>query len=305
MKKILITGGEGFIGRHLQEAFAARPDFTLLLPGQGELDLTDSAAVAACLESFQPDVIVHSATSNTLGKDYANDVCEQNLRMFFNLLRYRPAGCMLYTLCSGSSYNRENWVDNMREDYLGEHIPTDGQGFSKFVIASHARHLEDVATLRLFGIFGRHEDHRYKLISNTIAKRLAGFDVALFRNAIYHYLDVEDFCRILLRLIDENVRHGEFNITPDRAVSLEEVVLTVDRVLGIKTPYSVLNPGLGRPCTGDNQRLRAALPGLEFTPFETSVAHLAEHYRQHPERIDRAALEQDQLLSHARNINRS
>lgn len=304
MKKILISGGDGFIGRHLGEWLTARADFTLLLPGQAELDLTKSDAVAACLESFQPDIIIHSATSNTVGKGYEADVCEQNLRMFFNLVRYRPVGCMLYTLCSCSSYNRENWVDNMREDYLGEHIPSDCQGFSKFVIASHARYIENVVTLRLFGIFGRYEDFRYKFISNTIAKRLVGLDVKLFRNAIYHYLDVEDFCRIQLRLIDEEIHSGEFNVTPDRVISLQEIIEIIDQTLAINKPYTVLTAGLGRPCTATNERLHKALPELSFTPIEDSIARLAEHYRRNVERIDRNALEQDQLLSHARSINR-
>lgn len=303
MKKILLTGSEGFVGRNLEESLTQRTDFRLSCPKQSEVDLTSSLAVAQCIEAFQPDLIIHSATSNTVGKGYASDVCEQNLRMFFNLQRHRPSGCLIYTLCSGSSYNRENWVDKMPEDYLGTHIPTDSQGFSKFVIASHARHLEDVVTLRLFGIFGKHEDYRYKFISNTIAKRLAGLDVTLFRDAIYDYLDVADFCAIVQKLFDRNIRSGEFNVTPDISVRLSQVIETVDRHLGVEKGYTIASPGFGRPYTGRNTRLKTVLDDLEFTSLETSIQRLATYYADNIQIIDCLALMEDQLLQYAKSIN--
>ena len=303
LKKILLTGAEGFVGRNLAAHFGQRNDIVLDCPGQHALDLTDSQQIADYLDRCQPDIIIHSATSNTVGKGYDTDVCEQNLRMFFNLLRNRPTGCTLYTLCSGSSYNRENWIENMSEDYLGQHIPTDSQGFSKFVIASHARHLDNVVTLRLFGVFGKHEDHRYKFISNTIAKRLIGLDVVLFRDARYHYLDVADFCAIVERLIDGRVNRGEFNVTPDAPVSLSQLIETVDRCLGVTTGYTVVTPGLARPYTGDNHRLKSVLGPLDFTPIDTSIRQLIDHYAANIDQIDAEALRQDQLLQYAKRIN--
>lgn len=303
MKKILLTGSDGFVGRNLAEYLSQRTDFSVFCPRQSDLDLTISSDVAQYIKGFQPDLIIHSATSNTIGKTYDTDVCEQNLRMFFNLLRYRPAGCLIYTLCSGSSYNRENWIEKMPEEYLGTHIPTDSQGFSKFVIASHAKHLEDVVTLRLFGIFGKHEDYRYKFISNTIAKRLVGLDVTLVRDAIYDYLDVADFCTIVQELFDQNVRSGEFNVTPDNSVKLSAIIETVDRCLGIDKGYTITSPGLGKPYTGNNKKLKAKLPMLQFSSIETSVERLSSFYLANIQQLDRQALQQDQLMQYAKSIN--
>jgi UDP-glucose 4-epimerase len=303
MTKILLTGSEGFVGKNLKEALEANPAFALCCPKQADVNLTDSTEVATCVGGFQPDIIIHSATSNTVGKGYDADVCEQNLRMFFNLLRHRPQGCVIFTLCSGSSYNRENWVEKMEESYLGTHIPTDAQGFSKYVIASHARHLNDVVTLRLFGIFGKHEDYRYKFISNTIAKRLANIDVTLVRDAIYDYLDVDDFCTIVQQLIEQNIRSGEFNVTPDQSVHLSTIIETVDTCLNIQSGYSIANPGLGKPYTGSNKKLASIVRGLKFSSLEESVVRLIRHYRENPGIIDRNALEQDPLLHYAKKLN--
>lgn len=304
MKKILLTGSEGFIGKNLRDALKKRIDFQLSCPKLSEVDLTNSLEVAQCLESFQPDVIIHSATSNTVGKGYNSDVCEQNLRMFFNLLQHRPNGCMIYSLCSGSSYNRENWTEKMEEDYLGTYIPTDGQGFSKFVIASHARHITDVAILRIFGIFGEHEDYRYKFISNTIAKRLTGLDVTLYKDAHYDYLDVFDFCKIIQNMIDKNIRVGEYNVTPDKSASLSNIIETVDRCLNIEAPYHVVTSGYSKPYTGSNTKLKDALGNFKFTSLEKSIQRLIKYHTENISLIDKVALEQDQLMQHAKMINK-
>lgn len=305
MKKILLTGSEGFVGRSLKDSLIKRIDFALLCPKQAEINLTKSHEVEQCIKSFQPDVIIHSATSNTVGKDYNSDVCEQNLRMFFNLLRHRPDGCMIYSLCSGSSYNRENWVEQMEENYLGSHIPSDGQGFSKFVIASYARHITDVAILRLFGIFGENEDYRYKFISNTIAKRLTGSNVTLFKDAIYHYLDINDFCTIIQTFIDQNIRTGEFNVTPDESVNLSKIIETIDRCLNIESPYHIATSGLGTPYTGSNINLKRTIGDIKFTSIETSIERLINYYKNNMSLINKIELEQDQLLQHAKTINKS
>lgn len=303
MKNILITGSEGFVGRNLLETLAHRSDFTLSGSRQDDLDLTDSNQVKEYIKILQPNIIIHSATSNTMGKAYESDVCEQNLRMIFNLLRHRPPGCLIYTLCSGSSYNRESWTDNMTEDYLGEHIPADSQGFSKFVIANYVKNIKDVVTLRLFGIFGRHEDYRYKFISNTIAKRLAGMKVILYRDALYDYIDVADFCTIVEQLIDRNVRTGGFNVTPDDSVYLSDIIGIVDRCLNIDSGYTTATLGLGRTYTGSNTKLRSILGEFEFTSIEASIQNLIHYYTANTQKLDYAALDKDPLLQYAKAIN--
>ncbi len=64
MKKILVTGASGFVGR----AFVARwlYDCTLLIPTHGELDITDEYSVDGYMMAHTPDVVLHlAALSNT------------------------------------------------------------------------------------------------------------------------------------------------------------------------------------------------------------------------------------------------
>ena len=59
MRRILVTGAEGFVGRHLQVALrAAYPEAELAMPG---FDVTDGAAVVAGVAAARPDAVVHLA----------------------------------------------------------------------------------------------------------------------------------------------------------------------------------------------------------------------------------------------------
>jgi len=62
--KVLVTGADGFVGRHLVRALRARGDVVEACGGPGNpgaLEITDAAAVHRRVERFAPDGIVHLA----------------------------------------------------------------------------------------------------------------------------------------------------------------------------------------------------------------------------------------------------
>lgn len=134
---------------------------------------------------------------------------------------------------------------------------------------------------------------------------MMGQEVVLFRDAHYHYLDVEDFCAIMQRLIDEDIFDGEYNVTPDQGTYLHEIIEMVDRTMAINAPYRIISSGFGRPYTANNQRIHARLPGLRFTPLEASIQRLVQHYQGMMGNLDRQTLMEDPLLHHAKQINQA
>lgn len=59
--KLFITGGNGMVGRNIQEAFAGLSGVQVLAPARAELNLSDYGQVLAYLRKHQPEFVVHAA----------------------------------------------------------------------------------------------------------------------------------------------------------------------------------------------------------------------------------------------------
>lgn len=60
-KRVLITGGTGFLGRAVQAALRARGVTDVLTPSSAEVDFCDAAAAQTSIEAAEPDVVIHLA----------------------------------------------------------------------------------------------------------------------------------------------------------------------------------------------------------------------------------------------------
>jgi len=88
MKKILITGSNGMVGKNIVE-FEKSKDYILLTPSSSELNLLDRTSVDTYIKKNQPDVIIHCA--GRVGGIQANmanpvDFLVQNTQMGLNII---------------------------------------------------------------------------------------------------------------------------------------------------------------------------------------------------------------------------
>jgi len=60
-KRIMVTGGHGFLGSFVLEALAARGCAEVFAPRKAEYDLTDRDQIVAALADGRPDLIIHLA----------------------------------------------------------------------------------------------------------------------------------------------------------------------------------------------------------------------------------------------------
>ena len=58
-KRILVTGGAGFLGHHLIAKLAMTGCHKVVAPRHSEYDLTSSEAVERMVDQHQPEIVIH------------------------------------------------------------------------------------------------------------------------------------------------------------------------------------------------------------------------------------------------------
>jgi GDP-L-fucose synthase len=87
--RILVTGGSGFLGKHVLNVLSERGFRNVSAPSHSEYDLIQADQVAACIRDLRPDAIVHlAAVVGGIGANQARpgDFFYQNLVMGTELM---------------------------------------------------------------------------------------------------------------------------------------------------------------------------------------------------------------------------
>lgn len=285
--KLLITGGKGFIARSLAEGLGRGYDISS--PGRQELDLLDADRTAAFLKAGRFDAVIHCATYDAAPKTSVKDpakVLENNLRMFFNIARRSgDFGRMLY-FGSGAEFGREHWKPRMAEDYFDAHVPSDQYGFSKYLMTKHALKSDNIYNLRLFGVFGRYDDWRYRFLPNICARLALDLPLVLGQNRAMDLLYVDDLVKMTDWLLNVPAPRKVYNACSGQARAYRDLIDEALRISGKNPELQVKRPGDGQEYSGDNALIMKD-SGLKLTPMAKAIESLYGWYRDNPGCLDR------------------
>lgn len=289
MKKILLTGASGFIGRNIAEGL--QDTYELSCPSSAGLNLLEEGAVREYLERHRFDVVIHSANrNNTRRQSTPYDSLDGNLRMFFHLERCKNLYGKLLYFGSGAEYDREHYIPDMPESYFDTHVPKDPYGFSKYIMAKTCESSGNIYDLCLFGVYGKYEEWERRFISNAICRALKGKDITIQQNVYFDYLWIEDLLQILRWFIEEEPCCKRYNVCRGQKIDLYSLAVMVREILNIDCRIVVANSGWKSEYTGNNSRLMTEMGEFGFTSFESSVNTLCEYYRANLDAIDEGKL---------------
>ena len=276
MKTILITGAgpNGVTGKRIKEKLCGK--YNLLTPSSKELDLTDTDAVDAYFDTHQIDVVVHSAVvAPSRGHDDSviEDEVDNNLRMYYNLVRHSSEFEKMFYFGSGAEYDKSRPICDIKEEQVNERIPLDKYGFIKFILNTDAKKSQNIYNLRLFGTINPYEPYTRNVISNLCAKVVAGQELVLRRNCRFSFIDIDDVAKFIDLGIEKTLKYHDYNMV-GVTIELMELgdILPNNSLtcLGIRFE----NEGKSFEYTGSNARFLEE--GAYITPINESILKVFE-----------------------------
>lgn len=271
--KILITGSNGFIGGNLRD-FYLKSDKKIFTPKRNELDLLNKEQVSDYLLTNQFDIVIHSAVTLTS--------IEENINMYFNLEACSKNYGKLICIGSGAEYDKNHYIPKMQESYFGKFIPSkeDIYGYSKFLIAKDIiEKNKNIFNLRLFGIFGKYEDYRRRLISNNICKKLCGDKVSINKNGSFDFMHVDDFCLILDQFLKKEPKKNTYNVCTGKTVDFVTIAKIINDIEYNGNSIEIQKEGKSPEYSGDNTIFVEEFGTFNYKDISISIKELYDWYK--------------------------
>lgn len=255
MKRVLVTGGCGFIGSAIVPALQASGTEVFVLDNNSygsrhtiavedqaffAVDILDRRAVFACLDAVRPDAVIHLAAVHFIPhcNQYPFDSSNVNLQGTINVLDATAAAGSATTFLFASTAA----VYPCCDEAIAETVPPqplDIYGLSKVVgerLCEGFYTSTGISTIvcRFFNAFGPHETNPH-LIPEIQRQLLAGSRTLQLGNLEpkRDFIHTSDMAAAILRLLEVGAAgYDVFNLGSGREYSVREIVDAFAHVLG-------------------------------------------------------------------------
>ena len=247
MKRVLVTGASGFIGRHclpmlLEKGYqvhAVVPAEALKLDlpevHWHVADLLEVAGVPAMLEKVQASHLLHFAWVTTPGIYWSSPENLRWLQTSLELLRNFKAYGGQRVLMAGSCAEYD-WRFGYCSENITPLLPGTLYGICKVALSRILMSFADREDLsaawgRIFFLYGPHENPE-RLVPAVINALLEDSPALCTHGGqIRDYLYVKDVASAFVALLDSEVE-GAVNIASGRPIELKEIILRIADLLG-------------------------------------------------------------------------
>lgn len=283
-KKVLITGGTGFIGRHMTELLLEKKAIITIPSTQAkkykstppfdktnviQANLINLEDAVLCVKG--QDIVIHLA-ANIGSMEYIMNhpasVYRTNTQMFMNIIEAsRLAGVKRFLVTSTACvYPKDCTIPTPEEEgFVGTPNPAhEGHGWSKRMeeFLAHAYHKEfelNVAIARLYNIYGPH-DHFDSDTPGVIPSLIKKIDSAQDTVEVWgdgtssrSFLYVKDCVEGLLQIAEKAPPNETYNLGTDEEITIKDLAQLLVKLSGkkLKLAFDTSKPGgqINRRCS--------------------------------------------------------
>lgn len=317
-RKVLVTGGAGFLGRHLCERLKAR-GADVVVPRKAQYDLVRLDDALACFSRHHPNMVIHSAAYyGGLGITMAEAgrIYYENLVMGANVMEAARRASVEKFVTVGTACSYPGALENrMKETDLWSgplHGSVLGYGSVKKMLAIQGEVYRKVYGFKsihlipsnLYGPFDCYDNYRSHVVAALIKKfcdaHLAGQDVSCWGTgaAIREFLFIEDCADGVVLAAEKYDSHEPLNLGTGIGTSIKELAATIAGLLRFrgKILWDATKPD-GQPVKVlDTTRMEQELGWRPATSLRLGLRKSIEWYLSHCAKATESTDEAPSLL---------
>ncbi|ANH74102.1 3-beta hydroxysteroid dehydrogenase/isomerase family protein [Ralstonia insidiosa] len=294
MAKVLITGVQGFTGRHLlEELLRAGHEVCGLEPMPAPeakvpvhaCDLLDHVALAKVLAREQPDMVVHLAAIAFVAHGDARAIYDTNVVGTRNLLdAIHTSGCRPRSVLLTSSANVYGNADREILDESTPAAPANDYAVSKLAMEYMAKLWEDklpITIARPFNYTGVGQSPKFLLpkIVSHFRERKPVLELGNL-HVVRDFSDVRSVVAAYARLLDGRFAGQTFNVCSGTGYALKEVLAMLSDLTGyqpeIKVNMAFVRANEVHTLIGSSAKLRKAVGALPTIALRDTLQWMLE-----------------------------
>lgn len=305
MKKVLILGGYGFLGKNLSKVFSNSNYQIFLESRRSECDILNLDQLKNKINSINPNIIINAAAnvgSIHYVTTYSADVCHDNTLMYINIfkaIKEINPNILLINPISNCSYpgvidiqHEEKWWDG------AIHHSVESYGSPKkigFILSECYKKQYGIKTINLiisnaYGPLDYTDENKTHALNGLILRMIRSqknndneFIVWGSGSPIREWIYMEDVARIIKEIIDYNKYDlpNPLNIGQEYGVSINDSVNTIKKLLN----YDVLikhdlskQDGAPIKILGKN-KFNDYFPSFKFTTYSEGIKNTINYYK--------------------------
>lgn len=254
-KKVLITGGDGFLGRQI--VWRLEPaSKKLFIPTKSEFNLMNYQEAVDCLKKFKPDIVIHPAAfygGIWMNKLYPGKIFFENMAMGINMFEASRIAKVKKFVQVGTACSYPGHLENaLKEEDFWNGLPHDtviNYGIPKKALqimgVTYKRQYDfnsiHIVLTNLYGPWDSYNPER----SHVVAALIRKFVEAHLNNSptvevwgtgrpIREFLYVEDASEGIIRATEVYNDTEPINIAHGKGVTIKELAKTIQEIVGYK-----------------------------------------------------------------------
>ena len=294
--KILVTGGNGLVGKHLQDIL---PD--AIYVSSKDCDLTQNYDVHRLMYTERPDVVIHLAArvGGILDNiNYPVDYLEENIMINTNVLRkchqfgvervisilstcIYPDVVDTYPLKEEILFNGPPPPDNFAYAMSKRCMATQIDSYKK----QYNKQWSYLIPCNLYGEHDKYEEHHSHFVSALVKKIHEAKDsVEIWGTGkpLRQFMYAGDLVRVIKYMIDNDVVDN-FNVAPDYVHSIEEITKIGMESCGkgdLNIVYDNTKPDGQYRKDVDSSKLISVMKDFKFTSLEEGIRRVYDNFSQ-------------------------